>query len=71
MELLRIKDNDVEVWVYISALPSEAAEYIIKKWLKDHIREDSAAVKDFEIVEVANLLNLADRNHLNFLVHLP
>ncbi len=71
MELLRVKDNDVEVWVYISALPSEATEDIIKKWLKDHIRKDGVTVKDFEVVEVANLLNLADRNHLNFLVHLP
>jgi DNA-directed RNA polymerase beta' subunit len=71
LELLRVKDNDVEVWVYISALPSEATEYMIKKWLNDHIREDSVAVKDVEIVEVVNLLNLANGNHLNFRIHLP
>ncbi len=71
LELLRVKDKDVEVWVYISALLSEATEHIIKKWLKDHIIEDGIAVKDFEIVEVVNLLNFADRNDLNFRIQLP
>lgn len=71
LELLRVKDNDVEIWVYISALLSEATEYIIKKWLNDHIIEDGVAVKDFEILEVVNLLNFADRNDLNFRIHLP
>lgn len=70
LELFRVNDNDVEVWVYLSALPSEATECVIRKWLNDHIKEDGVALKDFEIVEVANLLDLADRN-LNLLIRLP
>ncbi len=66
-----MKNDDVEVWVYITAFPSEASVYLIEKWLKDHIKEDGVAVKNFEVVEIANLLNPADRKNSNFAIISP
>jgi phenylacetate-coenzyme A ligase PaaK-like adenylate-forming protein len=66
LELLNIKDNDIEVWAYISALPSEAKEDVIEKWLNNHIKEDDFIIKDFEVIETGNLVS-----GNNFFVYLP
>ncbi len=62
LELFRLKDNDIEVWVYVSALPSEVKEDIVKEWMDNHIKEDGITTNDFEIINVANFLNSDKKN---------
>ncbi len=54
LELFKAENGDVNVWVYIRALPSEATQPTIQKWLEDHIKEEGVTVKGFmiEIVSV-------------------
>ncbi len=51
LELFIIDDNKIDVWVFISALPSCVSKNIIGKWLKDHINKEGITVSDFEIEE--------------------
>ncbi len=55
LELFKVDDNKIEVWVYIHALPSEAKRNIIDKWLKDHIKEEGITIIYFDIEEKFNL----------------
>lgn len=55
LELFKIDDEIIDVWVFISALPSEVTRDIIGKWIKDHITEEGITVIDFEIEERFNL----------------
>lgn len=56
-ELFKLEDDKVEVWVYISALPSEATRKVIEKWLNDHIVEDGLKVTNFEVEVVASMVD--------------
>lgn len=40
--------GNVEVWVYVYALPSEVDREAIEKWIDDHINEEGLAVEEFE-----------------------
>ena len=55
LELFKLDDNKINVWVFINALPSNVSKYIIGKWLEDHINEEGIKVTDFEIEERNNL----------------
>lgn len=57
LELFSIKDDDAKIWVYISALPSEVKEDIVKEWLDNNVKEDNITVKEFEIVDTTNMLD--------------
>lgn len=55
LELFGIEDNIINVWVFVSALPSEVSRDIVDKWLNDHIKEDGINVTSFEIEELFDL----------------
>ncbi len=48
LELFQIQDNNIDVWVYISALPSEVSDKIVDKWIKTHLKEEGIETKEFE-----------------------
>lgn len=54
LELFQAENGDVNVWMYIRALPSEATHPIVEKWLENHIKEEGITVKGFmiEIISV-------------------
>lgn len=56
LELFKLEEEEIEIWVYVSALLSEATEDIVEKWLKDHIVEKGLKVENFEIEKIANML---------------
>lgn len=51
LELFGIEDDVINVWVFVSALPSEVSRDIVDKWLSDHVNEKGITVTDFEIEE--------------------
>ena len=55
LELFGIEDEVVNVWVFVSALPSEVSRDIIDKWLKNHIKEEGITATEFEIEELFDL----------------
>lgn len=57
VELFNLKEEKIEVWVYISALPSEATRNIVQKWLDDHITERGLRVINFEIEIIASRID--------------
>jgi len=57
LELFRVKDEIVNVWVFISALPSEVSKDIICKWLNNHIKEDGISVTSLDIEKRFDLTN--------------
>lgn len=71
LELFRIQDNTVEVWVYIYALPSEATDKMIGEWIKNHIKEDGIEVKGFKTEEIASRLESISERSKKFLIYLP
>jgi hypothetical protein len=73
LELLQIQGNNIEVWVYISALPSEVSDKIVDGWIKAHLKEEGIETKEFEIkviVDVTKILTLED-NSRQMIIHLP
>lgn len=70
IELFQIKDNNVEIWVYISALPSEATNEIIEKWIKDHIKEDGIKIKEFKVKGIINPLDPDNEKSSRIIIHL-
>lgn len=54
-ELFQIQKGSIEVWVYVSALPSEAK--LIEKWIDDHIKEDGIEVGKFEVEEIMSKID--------------
>jgi hypothetical protein len=40
LELFRVEEDTIEIWVFIHAFSSEATNEVIEKWLKNHIEED-------------------------------
>lgn len=67
LELFKLDSGNVEVWVFVSALPSEVSKNIVEKWLSDHIMEKGLKVDSFEIKEVASLTD-ANVNKNMFIV---
>jgi len=66
LELFGIHDeNQIDVWIFIHALPSEVSQNIVDKWAKDHITEEGLTVKEVGIEVVNDLTNLKP-----FFVHL-
>jgi hypothetical protein len=55
LELFEIKDSIVDVWVFITALPSEATYKVVEKWIKYHIKEDGLSVTEFIVEMISNL----------------
>ncbi len=53
VEKFRVSENTVEVWVLVSALPSEVTNEIIDKWLSDHMKERGIEIKKFSVDEIA------------------
>ena len=54
LELFSLKDIDVDVWIYISALPWVEDEETIKSWLDSHIKEGGIKIQDFEIINLVD-----------------
>ena len=57
LELFKVDKDTAEVWVFISALPSEVTRDVIYKWLEYHITEKGLSIIDFEVEERCNLLD--------------
>ena len=55
LELFKISDNKIDVWIFIFALPSEVERDIIDKWIKDHIKEEGITVENFEFDMLTNI----------------
>lgn len=69
LELFKLEDEKIEIWVYISALPSEATRDIVEKWLNDHIVERGLKVENFEIEIIASKID-REFNKSNMLIYL-
>lgn len=57
LELFKLEEEKIEIWVYISALPSEATRNIVEKWLNDHIMERGLKVENFDIEIIASKID--------------
>ncbi|MBU4338998.1 hypothetical protein KKD57_05600 [Patescibacteria group bacterium] len=55
LELFQIQDNNIKVWVYISALPSEVSDKIVGDWIKTHLKEEGIETKEFKIKVIFNI----------------
>lgn len=55
LELFQIQDNNIEVWVYISALPSEINDKIVGDWIKAHLKEEGVETKEFEVIVILDI----------------
>ncbi len=55
LELCNIIGNNVEVWIFIFAFPSEVDNGIIDKWIKDHIKEEGLKVESFEFEKLVDV----------------
>ena len=51
LELFGIENEVINVWVFVSASPSNVSRNIIDKWLSDHIKEEGLTITSFEIEE--------------------
>lgn len=60
LELFEIDDEVVNVWVYISTLPSKVSKDIICNWLNFYIKEDGIDVTSFEIEKIFDLTDPKD-----------
>lgn len=72
LELFRVQDSDIEVWVYISAFPSEVSDFIVEVWIKAHLKEEGITVKGSEInviVDVTEALKSDPPRHV--VIRLP
>lgn len=70
LELFKVDGNKIDVWVFISAFPSEVTRNIIDKWIRDHIKEEGITVNDFEFEEIINMTeNVSHKN--KFFVCIP
>lgn len=55
LELFKIDGDEIDVWVYIHAFPSEVTMEICEKWIKDHIKEEGISVDRFEFEKIFDL----------------
>jgi hypothetical protein len=49
LELFDVKNNNINVWIYLSALPSEVSRKIVDEWAFKHISEEGLIVKEISI----------------------
>jgi len=73
LELFQIQENnDIDIWVYISALPSEVDNQIVDKWIKDHLKEEGIEAKGFEIKVIMNMIeSIAADPQRQIMIQLP
>ena len=57
LELFKVNDGIVDVWLFITALPSEATYKVVEKWIKDHIKENGLSVTEFNVEMISNMCN--------------
>ncbi len=57
LELFEVKDGVVDVWFFITALPSEAKYKVVETWIKDHIKEEGLYVTDLAVEMISNMCN--------------
>ncbi len=57
LELFEAKDGSVDVWIFITALPSEATYRVVEKWIKDHIKEEGLSITEFTVEMISNMCN--------------
>lgn len=55
LELFNITGNNIEIWVFIFAFPSEVDNGIIDKWIKDHIIDEGLKVESFEFEKLVDI----------------
>ena len=55
LELYNITGNNIEIWVFIFAYPSEVDNGIIDKWIKNHIKEEGLKVDSFEFEKLVDI----------------
>ena len=55
LDLFEAKDGIVDVWVFITALPSEATYKVVDTWIKDHIKEDGLYITEFTLEMIFNM----------------
>lgn len=67
LELFKIDDNKIEIWVFVEAILSSVSKNTIERWLNDHINEEGITVTDFEIEEKIGQLDPKN----NFVVIIP
>lgn len=71
IELLDVRDNTIEVWVFVSALMETAyLKEMVDKWLQGHVGDEGITVKSSEIVEILTPETLLDDDKPNPLIHL-
>lgn len=51
LELFKIDDDKIEVWVYINSPPLSTLKDMIEKWIHDHINEEGIVATDIEVEE--------------------
>jgi hypothetical protein len=67
LELFKIDDNNIDVWIFIEAILSSVSKDIIEKWIKNHINEEGIMVTYIEIEEKMNPFSPEN----NFLILIP
>lgn len=55
LDLFEAKDGNVDIWVFITGLPSEASYKVVERWIKDHIKEDGLSVTEFTVEMIFNM----------------
>lgn len=67
LELFKIDDDKIEVWVFINSPPISTLKDIVEKWLDDHVNDEGIMATDVEIEEKFNLYSPEN----NFLTLVP
>lgn len=71
IELLGIRENTIEVWVFVSAIMETAyLKEMVDRWLQGHVGDEGITVKSSEIVEMLTTEDLLDDDKPKFLVRL-
>lgn len=56
-KLFKLEEEKIEVWVYISALPSEVSTNIVEKWINDCMVIRGLKIEKFEIEIIASKID--------------
>jgi hypothetical protein len=54
LELFQIKDNNIEIWTYVSSVLLKPLDKTIRDWLDNHIREEGLTVESINIEKSGN-----------------
>lgn len=72
LELFQIQDSNINVWVYISALPSEVSDKIVDTWIKAHLKEEGIETKEFKIKVILDVAeSLKSDSPRQIMIRLP